>query len=62
MHARMPLELESSSQLPDLLQGYVSVRSKGGKPLFRAGLEDITEGDLIIGGRATPCMLDGRRG
>ena len=44
MHARMPLELESSRLLPDVLQGYVSVRSKGGKPLFQAGLGDITDG------------------
>ncbi|NJO36227.1 MAG: hypothetical protein HC869_27460, partial [Rhodospirillales bacterium] len=44
MHTRMPLELESSTQLPEILQGYVSVRSKGGKPLFQAKLDDISSG------------------
>lgn len=44
MHVRLPAEFESSSPLPEVLQGYVSVRSQGGKPVLEASLQDISGG------------------
>lgn len=44
MHSCLPIELESSSPIPEILQGYVSVRSQGGKPVLEASLQDISGG------------------
>jgi hypothetical protein len=44
MHTRLPQELASSSPLPDVIQGYVSVRSQGGQSVLDASLDQIASG------------------
>ncbi len=44
MHSRLPLEIPSSTPIPEVLQGYVSVRSQGGKSVLSAGIDELAAG------------------